>query len=200
MESRELIQECINNDAKAQEELYRRFAPKMYGICMRFAKNRAEADDILQEGFIRVFGNLNKFRAEGALEAWIRRTVINTAINYYNSNLRFSKDTDIEKYDFADCSYEDAISQISTKELLKMVQELPKGYRKVFNLYTIEGYSHKEISEMLDISVNTSKSQLTRARGALRKKYQSVEYNSNILSSFSGFLRSEAEPELAMAY
>ncbi|OQX79271.1 MAG: hypothetical protein B6D61_03855 [Bacteroidetes bacterium 4484_249] len=166
----ELINRCLNNEAKAQEQFYRRYAPKMYGVCLRFAKNNMEADDILQDGFIKVFLNLKSFRKEGSLEGWIRRTIVNTAINSYKKNAKYLKDIEIEKAEVIQNVNEGALDRISVKELLELIKELPTGYKMVFNLNVIEGYTHKEISKLLDISENTSKSQLSRARIALQKK------------------------------
>lgn len=166
----DLINRCLKNDQKAHEVLYKRFAPKMYGVCMRFAKNQMEADDILQEGFIKVFTNLKSFRNEGSLEGWIRRTIVNTAINLYKKNLKHQKDTDLEQAEVIQNQETNSLEKLSVQELLKLIMELPTGYRVVFNLNVIEGYSHKEIGDLLEISENTSKSQLSRARLALQKK------------------------------
>lgn len=171
METAEMNNEILlGNDTKSQELLYRHFAPKMYGICLRFAGNQMEADDILQEGFIKVFTKLKNFRNEGSLEGWIRRTIINTAINYYRKNLRLSKFQDIDEIDPGIPNEENIYDTLSREELLNLIKELPNGYRTVFNLNVIEGYTHKEIGQMLNISDNTSKSQLTRARSILQKK------------------------------
>ena len=166
----DLINRCLNNEARAQEDFYKRFAPKMYGVCMRFAKNQMEADDILQEGFIKVFTNLKSFRNEGSLEGWVRKTVVNTAINLYKKNLKHQKDTDIEQAEVVQNFEQSSLDKISVQELMDIIRDLPTGYRVVFNLNVIEGYSHKEISQLLEISENTSKSQLSRARQALQKK------------------------------
>jgi RNA polymerase sigma-70 factor (ECF subfamily) len=167
---KELIERCLANDPKAQEYLYNRFSRRMYGVCLRFARNTLEADDILQEGFIKIFTYLKDFRHEGALEGWIRRTIVNTAINYYNSRLDDWSETSMDKAEAYQSSSEDILEKISTNDLLGLIQELPEGYRMVFNLYVIEGYSHQEIAGMLNISENTSKSQLSRARGSLQQK------------------------------
>jgi RNA polymerase sigma-70 factor (ECF subfamily) len=165
------IHTFLNKGVKGQEMIYRYFAPKMYGICLRFAHNKMEADDILQEGFIKILTKLNDFRYEGSFEGWIRRTIINTAINYYRRNVRNSRFLEIEEFDAPISENEENIfDKISKEELLRLIQELPNGYRTVFNLNVIEGYTHKEIGEMLNISDNTSKSQLTRARSILQKK------------------------------
>lgn len=171
----ELIQGCLRNEPESQELFYKRFAPRMYGVCMRFAKNQMEAEDILQEGFIRVFVNLKTYRGEGSLEGWIRRTIVNTAINLYKKNLKHLKDTDIEAAGGFSGEEENALDKLSLMELLQIIQDLPDGYRMVFNLNAIDGYTHREIGEMLDISENTSKSQLSRARNALKKKINNLE-------------------------
>jgi RNA polymerase sigma-70 factor (ECF subfamily) len=160
----------FQNNAKSQDLIYRHFAPKMYGICLRFAGNEMEADDILQEGFIKVLTKLKDFRNEGSFEGWIRRTIINTAINYYRRNIRYSKFQDIDECEIPEVGEESIVDKLSKEELIKLIQELPNGYRTVFNLNVIEGYTHKEIGRMLNISDNTSKSQLTRARSILQKK------------------------------
>ncbi len=175
----EIIHRCLNNDVKAQEEFYRRFAPKMYGVCLRFAKNKMEADDFLQEGFIKVFSNLRSFRNEGSLEGWIRRTIVNTAINLIKKNSKFLKDTDVEKADLLPHNEAGAFDNLYVEELLELISTLPVGYRMVFNLNVIEGYTHKEIGELLDISENTSKSQLSRARQALQKKISELQKTIN---------------------
>ena len=167
---RELIERCLENDPRAQEFLYKRFSRRMYGVCLRFARNTMEADDILQEGFIKVFSFLKDFRHDGSLEGWIRRTIVNTAINNYNSKQNEWSETSIDLAESHHSVAEEILDKISTADLLKLIHELPEGYRLVFNLYVIEGYNHKEIAEMLNISENTSKSQLSRARMALQQR------------------------------
>ena len=164
----------FHNDAKSKDLIYRHFAPKMYGICLRFAGNEMEADDILQEGFIKVLTKLKDFRNEGSFEGWIRRTIINTAINYYRRNIRNAKFQDIDECEVPEVGEESIVDKLSKEELIKLIQELPNGYRTVFNLNVIEGYTHKEIGKMLNISDNTSKSQLTRARSILQKKINAL--------------------------
>ncbi len=171
----ELIQGCIKQDAKAQEEFYKRFAPRMYGVCLRFAKNQMEADDIMQEGFIKVFLNLKSFRNEGSLEGWIRRTIVNTAINLYKKNIKYQKDIEIDQAETVQNTETGAYDNMCAEELLKLITELPVGYRMVFNLNIIEGYTHKEISQLLEISENTSKSQLSRARQTLQRKLEELK-------------------------
>jgi RNA polymerase sigma factor (sigma-70 family) len=167
---KELIERCLENDSRAQEFLYKRFSRRMYGVCLRFARNTLEADDILQEGFIKVFSFLKDFRHDGSLEGWVRRTIVNTAINYYNSKQNEWNETSIDKAESYQSVTGDILEKISTADLLNLIHELPEGYRMVFNLYVIEGYNHQEIAEMLHISENTSKSQLSRARMVLQDR------------------------------
>lgn len=171
---KELIKKCIQNNAGAQEKLYKLYAPKMFGVCLRYTKNYMEAEDILQEGFIKVFLHLKDYRNEGSLEGWIRRTIVNTAINFYRKSIKSSKDLDIDDIEIANNDDETVLDQLSTKELLDAVRELPDGYRVVFNLNVIEGYTHKEIGQMLNLSENTSKSQLSRARQVLQKNLENL--------------------------
>lgn len=144
----------------------------MLGVLIRYAKNTMEAEDMLQEGFIRVFQNLEKFRYEGSLEGWVRRIMINTAINFYKSNLKHNQHIDIDNVSHTGSLSVNAVDSLSLKQLLQIVQSLPEGYKMVFNLYIIEGYSHKEIAGLMGISESTSKSQLSRARKVLQRKIQ----------------------------
>lgn len=166
-----LLKECLKNNQLALRYLYEKHASSMYAIALRYAKNTMEAQDILQEGFIRVFQNLKKFRYKGSLEGWIRKVIINTAINFYKANIKYNHCQEI------DLSYNlpsELISYIKDKitynQLLRLIQTLPKGYRLVFNMYVLDGLNHKQIAEYLGISENTSKTQLLRARRYLQKK------------------------------
>ena len=167
---KELIDRCLENDPKAQEYLYKHFSCRMYGVCLRFARNTLEADDILQEGFIKVFSYLKDFRFEGSLEGWIRKIIVNTAINYFKSKQNEWNETSIDKVASNQAVAEDILDKISLGDLLQLIRELPEGYRLVFNLHVMEGYNHQEIAKMLNISENTSKSQLSRARTALQQR------------------------------
>ena len=169
MNETQLISECLKGNYRAQKKLFNHFSPLMMGICMRYASNREDAEDILQEGFIKVFKNLSSFQQRGPLGAWIRRIMINTALQIFRENKNLLLNVEIEKYDFMIESDDDIFAQISADELRKKIQQLPSGYRVVFNLYAIEGYTHIEISKELKISVGTSKSQYSRARALLRK-------------------------------
>lgn len=153
-----------------QEELYKRFAPKMYAVCFRYAANANDAQDLLQEGFIKVYRNLHRFRAEGSFEGWIRRVFVNTSIEHYRKkSLDLSSVTEKEEGSIEDTDIS-ALDHLAEKDIMALIQELSPGYKTVFNLYVIEGYSHKEIGDMLGISEGTSKSQLARAKSILQKK------------------------------
>lgn len=166
-----------------QQELYNRFAGKMYAVCLRYANNPDDAQDLLQEGFIKVFRNLHRFRAEGSFEGWIRRVFINSSIEHLRKkSVQMSKVTDKEEDTIEDADIS-ALDSLAEKDIINLIQELSPGYRAVFNLYVIEGYSHKEIGEQLGISEGTSKSQLARARSILQKKV--TQYLSDTKKEFT---------------
>lgn len=169
IQERDLIKGSIEGDAKMQEALYQRFAPKMYAVCMRYAGNNDDAQDLLQEGFIKVFRNLDKFRNEGSFEGWMRRVFVNTSIEQFRRKVHLNSISEKEEVGLEDASVS-VLDQLAERDIIQLVQELSPGYRAVFNLYVIEGYSHKEIAEMLQISEGTSKSQLARAKSILQKK------------------------------
>lgn len=172
-----LLEGCKRKERKAQELLYQALASKMLGVCVRYAKDSFEAEDILQSGFIKVFQKVSEFRGDGSFEGWIRRIMVNTAIEVYRKNQRSLNVVDIDQvFDEPQTMFD--MSGLETKDLLKLIQQLPGGYRLVFNMYVIEGYSHKEIGEQLNISEGASKSQLSRARALLREKIIKMEgYN-----------------------
>ncbi len=167
----DLINGCLAGNRRMQELLYQRFSPKMYAVCLRYASNADDAQDLLQEGFIKVFRNLDKFRKEGSFEGCIRRVFVNTAIEQYRKKVNLNSISDREEQTLADSSW-NVFDQLGEKDIIRLVQELAPGYRSVFNMYVIEGYSHKDIGEMLGISEGTSKSQLARARVILQKKVE----------------------------
>jgi len=171
---KQLLEKCLEKNRKAQNELYMKYAPKLFGTCLRYSKNNTDAEDILQEGFIKIFKYLKDFRNEGHFEGWMRKIMVTTSLNFYKRKSLLNKEVDPEFVNAPSMSVPDVISLLSSEELLSMIQELPDGYRMVFNLNTIEGYSHKEIGEIMNISVNTSKSQLSRARNSLQKKINSL--------------------------
>lgn len=170
---------CLEGDIMSQRKLYARFAGKMMGICLRYASCEAEAEDLLQEGFIKVFGKLEMWTGKGPLGGWIRMIIINTALEHYRKNKNLRLTTDLDEVDKQSVPNDDAIELMAAAELLQKIQQLPDGYRMVFNLYAIEGYTHKEIGDMLNISLNTSKSQFSRARAILRKIILDEEKNLN---------------------
>jgi RNA polymerase sigma-70 factor (ECF subfamily) len=163
----DLIEGCLKGDRKMQHELYKRFAPKMYGVCLRYASNAEEAEDILQEGFIKVYNKIGSFRREGSFEGWIRRIFVNTAIEQFRKKVYLQPLTEMEE-DTVEGKYLSVLDRLSEKDIIQLVQQLSPGYRTVFNMYVVEGYTHKQISEMLGISEGTSKSQLSRAKMILQ--------------------------------
>ena len=162
-----IFQGCLKNDAAAQRELYNRYSPKMLAVCYRFAHNREDAEDMLQEGFIKVFSQLHTFQNKGAFEGWIRRIIVHTCINNLKKNKRFNESVDIMYASSIQTREESVPSIVQAKQIVECIRMLPLGYRTVLNLYAIEGYSHKEISEVLDIEESTSRSQYTRAKQML---------------------------------
>ncbi len=166
-----LIEQCKKGKARYQKLLYDKFACKVYPVCYRYAKNEEDAKDILQETFIRVYSKLETFQNKGSFEGWIRKIAVNTSIRHYQNLLRKIDQQDIE-YAPELASDETILSEMNAIDILKKISELPTGYRVVFNLYAIEGYSHKEIAKELGISEGSSRSQLTRARKSLMKAIQ----------------------------
>ncbi len=162
-----IFQGCLKNQAIAQRELYNRYSPKMLAVCYRFAHNREDAEDMLQEGFIKVFSQIHTFQNKGAFEGWIRRIVVHTCINNLKKNKRFNESVDIAYASSIQIREESVPSIVQAKQVVECIRMLPMGYRTVLNLYAIEGYSHKEIAEMLDIEESTSRSQYTRAKQML---------------------------------
>ena len=174
----DLIQGSINGDRRMQELLYKNYSPKMYGVCLRYSGNTNDAQDILQEGFVKVFKNLSRFRGEGSFEGWIRRIFVNTAIEHYRRKVNMYPVTENQENNVEDKDWS-ALDRLALKDLLGMIQELSPGYRTVFNLYVIEGYTHRDISEMLGISEGTSKSQLARAKAILQNVIKGRKKESN---------------------
>jgi RNA polymerase sigma-70 factor (ECF subfamily) len=169
MSDGDLIRGCLSGSSQMQELLYNRFAPKMYAVCLRYSNNADDAQDLLQEGFIKIFKNLDRFRAEGSFEGWVRRVFVNTSIEHYRRKVNLTSTSEREETLIEDGSFT-ALDKLAEKDIIKLVQDLSPGYRAVFNMYAIEGYSHKEIGTILGISEGTSKSQLARAKGILQKK------------------------------
>lgn len=170
-----LVEACIRNDRTAQRKLYELYASKLFAVTLRYMKNRSDAEDVLQEAWIKVFKNLESFRFDCPLEAWIRRITINTAIRALKNQLDGSSHVDTEGLQIEGSLGESGLEQLTWQELVSLIQSLPGGCRTVFNLYAIEGYKHHEIADLLGITEGTSKSQYFRAKALLQEK---VEKNS----------------------
>ena len=163
-----LIRACIRNERWAQKMIYEEYYSSMMGVCLRYASNEEDALDILHEGFIKVFKHISKYKAGTSLHAWIRRVMVNTAIDYYRKAIRRRTEDITEAYSVRSKDA-DAISQYSEKEILKVIQQLSPAYRTVFNMYVVEGFSHKEIADKLNITESTSRSNLVKARSRLKE-------------------------------
>jgi RNA polymerase sigma-70 factor (ECF subfamily) len=163
----QLIETCIAGNRKSQKQLYDMYSAKMYGLCLRYAKNQMDAEDILQDAFVKLFNNLHKFRGEGSFDGWVRRIFVNTAIEHLRrKNLNITEGEGLENT--VKDNYTNALDNLFEKDLIKTSMKLSDGYRTVFHLYAVEGYSHKEIASRLGITESTSKSQFSRAKAILR--------------------------------
>ncbi len=180
MDEKTILALCRKNNRKAQQSLYQQHAPFMLGVCYRYTKSRDDAEDVLQEGFVKVFTQIDQFNEKGSLQGWIYRIMVTTAINYlrrhqrYRSQMKFSETTIHPVVDPR------GISNLQTEDLMELVRRLPTGYQTVFNLAGIEGYDHAEISELLGISVQTSRSQYSRARALLIKWVDASEMQTRL--------------------
>lgn len=162
-----ILKGCLTNNATAQRELYNKYSSKMLAVCYRYAHNREDAEDMLQEGFIKVFLQIHTFENRGAFEGWIRRIIVHTCINILKKNKKFNESVDIIHAAGIQVREESVPAIIQAKQVIECIRLLPIGYRTVLNLYAIEGYSHREIADMLDIEESTSRSQYTRAKSML---------------------------------
>lgn len=172
----ELIHCCIKNDVAAQKMLFEQYSPMLLGICYRYAKNQSDANEILQLGFIKIFNNLNKFRFESSLSTWLTKIVINTALNFVKANEKVKWETDIGSINENGNFFVEQLHQIDLKTLMDCIQELPVGYRLELNMFAIEGYSHMEIAQELNIQESTSRSQFVRAKILLEKKLSKLGF------------------------
>jgi len=171
-----LIEGCLNGDVKIQESFYHRYADTMYAICLRYSSNHDEAKDFLQGGFIKIFGNLDRFRFTGSLEGWMKRIMVNNALEQLRKKMRFSQMDDINEVQLPpEKGVSSNMHGLEVADILETISKLPTGYRTVFNMYVMEGYSHKEISEELGINIGTSKSQLSKARNLLQQMLKNYE-------------------------
>lgn len=173
---KQLIQKCSKNDTKAQAELYQLFSGKLFSVCLKYCKNYAEAEDNLQDAFMTIFNKISQYKHKGSFEGWLKRITINTALQRYRNQGVFEiiDDTNIED---VEVTVED--DDVTLEFLLQIIQELPDRYRLVFNLYVLDGYSHKNIADMLDITIGTSKSNLARARKILKDKIEDYKTSLN---------------------
>lgn len=167
-----IIKKCKNQDIKAQEQLYRLYSNKLFSICLKYSDTYTNAEDTLQDAFITIFEKIVQFKNEGSFEGWIKRVTINTALQKYRKQKVFEI---IAQDEIEEVAIEIDEDDISLDYLLKIIQQLPDRYRLVFNLYVLDGYSHKEVAEMLNISVGTSKSNLARARNILKEKIETIK-------------------------
>jgi RNA polymerase sigma factor (sigma-70 family) len=174
----ELIKGCLKRERAAQQQLFDLYSSKMYGLCYRYVRHAMEAEDILVTAFTKIFERIEQFKGDGSFEGWIRRIMVNEALTYLRKSRTMYLETELEQAD-REPDYDQLSDHLEAEDLLKMIQELPAGYRLVFNMYAIDGYSHREIAEQLGISENTSKSQLSRARVYLQKILAENDWQSN---------------------
>lgn len=174
MDERQLIEGCRRGDRLAQKELYERYSRRMMGVCLRYANDRETARDLLQDGFVKVFTGMDSYSGAGSFEGWMRKIFVNCALEYLRKSDVLRDSTDLDNTAELIHPESSVLSDMSAAELMKLVQELPTGFRTVFNLFAIEGYSHKEISEMLEITESTSRSQFTRAKQMLQKRINAL--------------------------
>ena len=167
MDYQKLVKDCIKQKSVAQQQLYGHFAPIMLGVCYRYTKSINDAEDVLQEGFIKVYLHLHTYNSTGELGAWIRRIMVTTALNYLKKNARYRSALVFTETILHPVSDENPVVQLDAKELSELILQLPTGYQTIFNLYAVEGFTHVEIGQMLGISDGTSKSQYARARHLL---------------------------------
>ena len=164
MDERQLVKSCLKEKPEAQRQLYERFAQNMLGICYRYTKSLKDAEDVLQEGFIKVFLGLKQYKQEGELGAWIRRIMVNTALNFLKRNRKYRDEMYFIEHPLHPVADDNPVINLEAKELADLIRQLPQGYQTIFNLYAVEGYTHVEIGEMLGITDGTSRSQYARAR------------------------------------
>ncbi|MCP9612011.1 RNA polymerase sigma factor [Coprobacter tertius] len=174
MDEIQLIKGCKNNDSRAQRELYNTYARKMMAVCLRYSNDRETAEDLLQDGFIKVFSAIGSYTGNGSFEGWIRRIFVNTALEYLRKNDILKETVELDNPDILKEPDYSALEKISANELIELIAELPPGFRTVFNMFAIEGYTHKEIAEALGINESTSRSQFTRAKRLLQKKLEEL--------------------------
>jgi RNA polymerase sigma factor (sigma-70 family) len=167
MNTQQLVKDCLKGKPEAQRELYSQFAEGMLGVCYRYTKSLKDAEDVLQDGFVKVFANLHQYKYEGELGAWVRRIMVNTALNFLKRNKKYRNEMYFAEQPLHPVANDNPVITLEAKELANLIRQLPPGYQTIFNLYAVEGFSHVEIGEMLGISDGTSRSQYARARALL---------------------------------
>jgi len=170
----DIIEGCILGNPRMQRMLYEKFSPKMYALCIRYAGNTDDAQDILQDGFVKVFGNIARFKGTGSFEGWIRRIIVNTAIEHFRKKNTLQVIDEHTENQLAD-DHTNIFNLLEAKELLEIIKSMPAGYRTVFNLYAVEGYTHKEIATMMNLTEGTSKSQYARAKSWLQERIKKLQ-------------------------
>ncbi|HMR92439.1 MAG TPA: RNA polymerase sigma factor [Chitinophagaceae bacterium] len=181
MDIQKLVRDCLKGKRQAQQELYATYAEAMLGVCYRYTRSMHDAEDVLQEGFVKVFHHLDQYKQEGELGAWIRRIMVNTALNFLKRNKKYQDGMFFTEEYMHPVSREETTASVEAKELAELIRQLPQGYQVIFNLHAVEGYSHVEIGEMLGIKDSTSRSQYARARTLLISWMEKLaEENKNI--------------------
>lgn len=175
MEDLILVNECAKGNSKAQRALFDKFAPRMLAVCQRYLRNNQEAEDVLQDSFVKVFQKIVDFKMEGSLEGWIRRIIVNTALDTIRKNKKLLDEVQVEEVQYKVSFTDHQFEGMDVEQLMKLISDMPDGYRIVFNMFAIEGYSHKEIADTLGVTENTSKSQYSRARAFLRTQLELLE-------------------------
>lgn len=176
MNDSSLVKKCIEGDQRAQRMLFEKFAPKMLGVCMRYAKNTEQAEDVLQDGFVKVFTKLSHYKGDGSFEGWIRRVIVNTALDQIRKNTKFQDNIALDDVEYKLELKGNVLETLAAEDLMVLINDMPTGYKVVFNMFAIEGYSHKEIAKELKVSENTSKSQYSRARAYLKNKLEEIDF------------------------
>ncbi|MCB0760089.1 MAG: sigma-70 family RNA polymerase sigma factor [Flavobacteriales bacterium] len=175
MTDQELVRACLEGSGKAQRLLYDKYSGQMMAVCLRYAGNEPDAQDMMQEGFIKVFDKLGQYSGKGSLVGWIRSVVISCALVHIRKEKRFMFHEDVEEVQHLTDDDVDAVSRMSQAEIMELIRQMPDGYRTVFNLFAIEGYSHKEIAELIEVSESTSKTQFFKAKAWLKKELNALE-------------------------
>ena len=175
MEEQELIQDCIAARPKAQKALFDIYAPKLYVVCLRYMKDQMRAQDVLQDTFVKIFANIGNYKSEGAFEGWLKKIAVNTCLDQLRKDKKLLTDVSLDDVSHKLAHQDYSVEKLMADDLLKLVQALPDGYRTVFNLFAIEGYSHQEIAQQLGVTESTSKTQYLRARAYLKDRIENID-------------------------